>query len=110
METKADKVMVDQLAVEVGSLEGKVTSVAMYISKINQTFDMVRDESLEKRKRTKKTIKVRGLPENKEKGDQDLVSELFKDTGCQQVEITSTMRLKNETTQGYSKKKTRNKG
>ena len=36
---------------------------------------------------------VRGLPESKEKGDEDLVSELFKDIGCLLVEITSTVRL-----------------
>ena len=33
METKADKVMAGQLAVEAGSLEGKVTSPAMDMSK-----------------------------------------------------------------------------
>ena len=42
--------------------------MAMDMSKINKTIDIFRDESLEKRKRTKKTIKVKGLPENKEKG------------------------------------------
>ena len=54
---------------------------------------------------------VRGLPENNEKEDQDLSSELLKDIGCQQVEIASTIRLgrkedeyKNWTTQGYNKK------
>ena len=36
---------------------------------------------------------VRGLPENKEKEDQDLASEIFKEIGCHQIEITSTMRL-----------------
>ena len=95
METKADKVMVDQLAVEAGSLEGKVTNLAMDMSKINQQIDTVRDESIEKSKR-RTNIVVRGLPENTEKEDQDLASELFKDIGCQQVEITSTRRLGRE--------------
>ena len=49
METKAVKVMVDQLAVEAGSLEGNV----MDMSKINQNIDMVRDESLKKIKSQK---------------------------------------------------------
>ena len=84
--------MVDQLAVEAGSLEGKVTSLAMDMSKIKIKIYMVRDVSLEKSKR-KKNIVVRGLHENNEKEDQDLASELFKDIGCLQVEITSTMRL-----------------
>ena len=53
METKADKVTVDELAVEAGSLEGKVTSLAMNISKINKTIDMVRDEFLEENKMAK---------------------------------------------------------
>ena len=39
----------DQLAVEAGSLEGKVTSLALDMSK-NNKIDMVRDESLEKTK------------------------------------------------------------
>ena len=56
--------MVDQLAVEAGSLEGKVTSLAMDMSKINQKIYMLRNESLEKSKRTQNI------------GDQDLVSEL----------------------------------
>ena len=92
METKADKVMVNQLTVEAGSLEGKVTNLAMDMSKINEKIYMVRDESLEKSKRAKHIV-VRGLPENNEKEDQDLAREMFKDIGCHQIEITSTMRL-----------------
>ena len=91
METKADKVMVNKLAVDARSLEDKVTN-AMDMSKINQTTDMVRDESLEKSKRVQ-NIAVRGLSENNEKEDQDLAREMFKDIGCHQIEITSTMRL-----------------
>ena len=45
MEIKANKVMVNQLAVETRSLEGKVTSLAMDMSVINQQIDMARDES-----------------------------------------------------------------
>ena len=68
METRADKVMVDKLAVETGSLEDKVANLAMDMSKINKTIDMVRDKSIEKSKRAKKIV-VRGLPENNEKED-----------------------------------------
>ena len=39
----------DQLAVEAGSLEGKVTSLALDMSKNNKIY-MVRDKSLEKTK------------------------------------------------------------
>ena len=53
METKANKVMVDQLVEEAGRLKDKVTSLAMDMSKINQKCYMVRDESLEKTKEKK---------------------------------------------------------
>ena len=36
---------------------------------------------------------VRGLLENNKKEDQDLASEIVKEKGCHQIEITSTMRL-----------------
>ena len=66
METKAGKVMVDQLAEDVGSLEGNVTSIVMYMSKINQKVAMVKDESLEKNKRT--THCGKGLARKQRKG------------------------------------------
>ena len=46
METNAHKVMVYQLAIEAGSLGGKVTSLAIDMSE--KKNDMVMDESLEK--------------------------------------------------------------
>ena len=82
--------MVDKFAVEAGSLEDKVTNIAMDMSK--KKIYMVRNESLEKSKRAKNIV-VRGLPENNEKEDQDLASEMFKDIVCHQIEITSTTRL-----------------
>ena len=65
METKADKVMVDKLAVEAGSLEDKVTSLAMDVSK-KITWSGTNPSKYSKRA---KHIVVRGLPENNEKED-----------------------------------------
>ena len=74
METKANKVMVDKLAVETGSLEDRVTNLAMDMSKKNW-----HGQGWIPRKSKRAKIVVRGLPENNEKEGQDLASEIFKD-------------------------------
>ena len=82
--TKAEKSVIDEMNTKIRGLENKLVGVSKDVSKTNKRVELVRTEDEKKRKREKNLI-IRGVPENDEIQDKDVVENILQCIGCELV-------------------------
>lgn len=92
IEVKADKVVCDSNTARIITLENQLRALTVDVSKVGEKVVLVRNEPDEKAKRVNNLI-IRGVKEDSNSQDTDIVKAIFQDIGCEDIEIDDVARL-----------------
>lgn len=92
IETKADKSDVDNIKAEQITQKNDIQGLANDIAQLRDRIDLLRNEPNEKIKRGNNIV-IRGIPENDQMSDTDIINKLLNDIGVTDIPIQNVSRL-----------------